>query len=40
MRAFIVACIAAAVIAIGAVVVLDRMQEPVDVAFATSAVRI
>jgi hypothetical protein len=40
MRAFIVACIAAAVIAIGAVVVLDRMQEPVDVAFTTSAVRI
>ncbi|HEY6995120.1 MAG TPA: hypothetical protein VH397_15525 [Xanthobacteraceae bacterium] len=40
MRAFIVACIAAAVIAIGAVVVLNRVQEPVDVAFTTSAVRI
>jgi hypothetical protein len=40
MRAFIVACIAAAVIAIAAVVVLDRVQEPVNVAFTTSAVRI
>ena len=40
MRAFIVACIAAAVIAVCAVVVLDGFQEPVDVAFATSAVRI
>jgi hypothetical protein len=40
MRAFIVACIAAAVIAIGAVVVLNRVQEPVNVAFTTSAVRI
>jgi hypothetical protein len=40
MRAFIVACIAAAVIAICAVVVLNRFQEPVDVAYTTSAVRI
>ncbi len=40
MRAFIAACIAAAVIAVGAVVVLNRLQEPVDVAFTTSAVRI
>ena len=40
MRAFIVACIAALVIAVCAVVVLNRVQEPVDVAFATSAVRI
>jgi hypothetical protein len=40
MRTFIVACIAAAVIAVCAVVVLNRFQEPVDVAFATSAVRI
>ncbi len=40
MRAFLVACIAAAVIAICAVVVLNRVQEPVDVAFTTSAVRI
>ena len=40
MPTFIVACIAAAVIAICAVVVLNRVQEPVNVAFATSAVRI
>jgi len=40
MKTFIVACIAAAVIAIGAVVVLRNIQEPVDVAYATSGVRI
>jgi hypothetical protein len=40
MRAFIVACIAAAVIAICAVVVLNSVQESVNVAFTTSAVRI
>ena len=40
MPAFIIACIAAAVIAGCAVVVLNRVQEPVDVAYATSAVRI
>jgi hypothetical protein len=40
MRAFLVACVVAAVIALCAVVVLNRVQEPVDVAFATSAVRI
>ncbi len=40
MPTFIVACIAAAVIAICAVVVLNRVQEPVNVAFTTSAVRI
>ena len=40
MRAFIAACIVAAVIVVCAVVVLNRVQEPVDVAFTTSAVRI
>ena len=40
MRTFIVACVAAVVIAVSAVVVLNRVQEPVDVAVATSAVRI
>ena len=40
MRAFIAACIVAAVIAVCAVVALNRVQEPVDVAFTTSAVRI
>jgi hypothetical protein len=40
MRAFVVACLATALIAICAVVVLNRFQEPVETAFATSAVRI
>jgi len=40
MRAFIAACLVAAVIAVCAVVVLNHVQEPVDVAFTTSAVRI
>jgi hypothetical protein len=40
MRTFLVACVAAAVIAICAVVVLNKFQKPVDTAFATSAVRI
>jgi hypothetical protein len=40
MRAFIAACIAAAIIAVCAVVILNRVQEPVDVAFANSAARI
>ncbi|MGZ3320184.1 MAG: hypothetical protein ACXU9C_04295 [Xanthobacteraceae bacterium] len=40
MRAFIVACIAAVVIAVCGVVVLNSFQEPVNVAFTTSAVRI
>jgi hypothetical protein len=40
MRTFVVACIAAAVIAVCAVLVLNRIQEPVSVAFTTSAVRI
>jgi hypothetical protein len=40
MRAFVVACIAAAVIAVAAVVVLNGIQKPVEVAFQTSGVRI
>jgi hypothetical protein len=40
MKTFIVACIAAAVIAIGAVVVLNSIQKPVDTAFSTTGVRI
>ena len=40
MRAFVIACIAAAVIAVGAVVVLDGIQKPAEVAFQTSGVRI
>jgi hypothetical protein len=40
MRIFSVSCAAAAVIAIGAAVVLHYFQEPVAVAFTTSAARI
>jgi hypothetical protein len=40
MPTFIVACIVAAALAVCAVVVLNGIQEPVNVAFTTSAVRI
>jgi hypothetical protein len=40
MRAFVIACIAAAVVAVAAVVVLNGIQKPVEVAFQTSGVRI
>jgi len=40
MKAFIVACVAAAVLAVCAVAVLNSIQKPVDVAFTTSGVRI
>jgi hypothetical protein len=40
MRVFITACIAAAVIAVVAALALNEIQKPVDVAFATEAVRI
>jgi hypothetical protein len=40
MRVFIVSCVVAAVIAVGAAVVLQFVQEPVEVAYSTSAVRI
>jgi hypothetical protein len=40
MRAFITACIAAAVIAVVAAVALNALQNPVESAFATSSVRI
>jgi hypothetical protein len=40
MRAFLVACLASAVIAICAVAVLNGIQKPVERAFSTSAVRI
>jgi hypothetical protein len=40
MKVFLVACVAAAIVAIVAAVILDQVQEPVDVAFTTSAVRI
>ena len=40
MRRFILACVAAAVIAAVAAVALDFLQEPAEVAYATSAVRL
>jgi hypothetical protein len=40
MRAFSAACLAAVLIALCAVVVLNRVQKPVEAAFSTSAVRI
>jgi hypothetical protein len=40
MRSFIMACIAAVVIAAVAAVALSFLQKPVDVAFTTSGVRL
>jgi hypothetical protein len=40
MKAFLLACAAAIVIAVIAVAVLDKVQEPVAQAFATTAVRL
>jgi hypothetical protein len=40
MKTFIMACIAALVIAVIGGVVLNGIQEPVDKAFTTSAVRL
>jgi len=39
MKVFLTACIAAAIVAIIAAVVLNHVQEPVDVAFTSSATR-
>ncbi len=40
MKTFIVACVAAAVIAVCAVAVLNGIQNPVETAYKTSGVRI
>lgn len=40
MKAFIIACVAAVVIAAICGVVLNSIQEPADQAFSTSAVRL
>ena len=40
MKVFLGACVAAAIVAVVAAIVLNHAQEPVDVAFTTSAVRI
>lgn len=40
MKVFIIACIAAVIIAVIGGLVLNSVQEPVDKAFSTSAVRL
>jgi hypothetical protein len=40
MKAFIAACLAIVVIAVGAAMVLEKYQKQADHAFVTSAVRI
>jgi hypothetical protein len=40
MRAFLIALAAAAVIAVAGALVLDKMQEPVSVAYSTEGVRL
>jgi hypothetical protein len=40
MKSFLLACIAAGIFAVIAVGILDKIQEPVEQAFATSAVRL
>jgi hypothetical protein len=40
MKMFIAACVAAVVIAVIGVVVLDSVQEPVDQAYKTDSVRL
>jgi Flp pilus assembly pilin Flp len=40
MRAFLIALVAVAVIAVAGSFVLDRIQEPVSEAFSTQAVRL
>jgi hypothetical protein len=40
MKAFLLSCVAAVILAILGVVVLNSIQEPADQAFATSAVRL
>lgn len=40
MKTFVLACVAAIVIAVVGGVVLNSFQEPVDEAFTTSAVRL
>jgi hypothetical protein len=40
MKAFVVACLAIIVIAIGAAVVLERYQAPAETAYTTTGARI
>lgn len=40
MRSFVLACLAAAVVAIGAAVILEHYQRPASVAFTSTGARI
>jgi len=40
MRTFLVSCVVAAAIAVGAVFVLNHFQKPADVAYTTTGVRL
>ncbi|MEW6639863.1 MAG: hypothetical protein AB1586_05095 [Pseudomonadota bacterium] len=40
MKAFLLACVAATILAVVGATVLDRVQEPVAQAFATTGVRL
>ena len=40
MRSFMIACVAAVVIAIGGAVILNAFQKPAGLAFKTTSVRI
>jgi hypothetical protein len=40
MKAFVIACVAAVIIAVIGGVVLNSIQEPVDKAFSTTSVRL
>jgi hypothetical protein len=40
MKSFLLACVAAIVVAVIAAAVLDRVQEPAEQAFATTGVRL
>jgi hypothetical protein len=40
VRSFVIACLAALIIAIGGAVILDKFQKPADMAYQTSGVRL
>jgi hypothetical protein len=40
MKSFVIACVAAVIVAVGAWLVLDRVQESVSVAYTTTGARI
>ena len=40
MRPFLISCVVAIIFAVGAYFTLNAIQEPVDIAYTTSAVRL